>query len=278
MVVGITSSMNMRFEHALGDSEGQESLACCSPWVLQRVWHDCDWTHQRPQLLLDDPLYSVSSHWVPVCAPTPSLFSPELNFPLLLVPRVLHQPFFTLNNNLLQVVTFIALFNCPFPMSHLFPARFLTDAGWFVPFVWMLSCSRWFQREAWVTLMELEWSCILRIDFVEFYKGFAGGNNWDFFFPHSVPGEKHMPSYIPREGNWTEYSLGQYISFCCCCSNYCRSLSAIEQITILQFSKSKIVSWSHWAEINMSGACSVVQMLSPTLPMQGAWVASWSWN
>ena len=30
------------FEQALGDGEGQESLACCSPWGSQRVRHD--WT------------------------------------------------------------------------------------------------------------------------------------------------------------------------------------------------------------------------------------------
>ena len=29
---GITDSVDMRFEQTLGDDEGQESLACCSPW------------------------------------------------------------------------------------------------------------------------------------------------------------------------------------------------------------------------------------------------------
>ena len=29
---GITDSMDMSFEQALEDGEGQESLACCSPW------------------------------------------------------------------------------------------------------------------------------------------------------------------------------------------------------------------------------------------------------
>ena len=28
------------FEQTLGDSEGQGSLACCSPWGSQRVRHD----------------------------------------------------------------------------------------------------------------------------------------------------------------------------------------------------------------------------------------------
>ena len=28
----ITDSMDMSFEQTLGDSEGQGSLACCSPW------------------------------------------------------------------------------------------------------------------------------------------------------------------------------------------------------------------------------------------------------
>ena len=31
------------FEQTLGDSEGQGSLACCSPWG-HRVRYDCDWT------------------------------------------------------------------------------------------------------------------------------------------------------------------------------------------------------------------------------------------
>ena len=29
---GITNSVDMRFEQTPGDDEGQESLACCSPW------------------------------------------------------------------------------------------------------------------------------------------------------------------------------------------------------------------------------------------------------
>ena len=29
---GITDSMDMSLKKTLGDSEGQESLACCSPW------------------------------------------------------------------------------------------------------------------------------------------------------------------------------------------------------------------------------------------------------
>ena len=29
---GITNSMDISFEQALGDGEGQRSLACCSPW------------------------------------------------------------------------------------------------------------------------------------------------------------------------------------------------------------------------------------------------------
>ena len=46
--------------------------------------------------------------------------------------------------------------------------------------------------------MELEWSCILRIDFVEFYKGFASGNNWDIFPFLCAYRKKHTPSYIPK--------------------------------------------------------------------------------
>ena len=33
-----------QFEQTLGDSEGQGSLVCCSPWDCQRVGHDSDWT------------------------------------------------------------------------------------------------------------------------------------------------------------------------------------------------------------------------------------------
>ena len=29
---GITESMDMSFEQALGDGEGQGGLVCCSPW------------------------------------------------------------------------------------------------------------------------------------------------------------------------------------------------------------------------------------------------------
>ena len=28
------------FEHTLGDSEGQESLACCGPWGCKKVRHN----------------------------------------------------------------------------------------------------------------------------------------------------------------------------------------------------------------------------------------------
>ena len=37
---GITDSMDMSLSKALGDSEEQGSLACCSPWVHTRVEHD----------------------------------------------------------------------------------------------------------------------------------------------------------------------------------------------------------------------------------------------
>ena len=38
----ITDSMDNEFEQTLGNSEGQESLVCCSPWGSQRVGHDSD--------------------------------------------------------------------------------------------------------------------------------------------------------------------------------------------------------------------------------------------
>ena len=36
---GIADSMDIEFEQALGDAEGQGSLVCCSPWC-HRVGHD----------------------------------------------------------------------------------------------------------------------------------------------------------------------------------------------------------------------------------------------
>ena len=44
---GITDSMDMSFEQALGVGDGQESLACCSPWGRKELdmidW--LNWTH-----------------------------------------------------------------------------------------------------------------------------------------------------------------------------------------------------------------------------------------
>ena len=37
---GIIDSMNMSLRKALEVSDGQGSLACCSPWKLQRVGHN----------------------------------------------------------------------------------------------------------------------------------------------------------------------------------------------------------------------------------------------
>ena len=34
---GITESVDMSFEQTPGDSEGQESLACCCPWVCKEL-------------------------------------------------------------------------------------------------------------------------------------------------------------------------------------------------------------------------------------------------
>ena len=36
---GIADSMDIEFEQALGDAEGQGSLVCCIPWC-HRVGHD----------------------------------------------------------------------------------------------------------------------------------------------------------------------------------------------------------------------------------------------
>ena len=43
------------FEQAPGDSEGQGSLACCSPWVAKNRTQLSDWTATKPSLL-----YSIS--------------------------------------------------------------------------------------------------------------------------------------------------------------------------------------------------------------------------
>ena len=37
------------YEQTLRDSEGQGSLACCSPWGSQWVRHECDWTTTKPR-------------------------------------------------------------------------------------------------------------------------------------------------------------------------------------------------------------------------------------
>ena len=34
---GITESVDVSFEQTPGDSEGQESLACCCPWVCKEL-------------------------------------------------------------------------------------------------------------------------------------------------------------------------------------------------------------------------------------------------
>ena len=39
---GITDSMDIEFEQAQGDGEGQGSLTCCSPWG----WEESDMTWQ----------------------------------------------------------------------------------------------------------------------------------------------------------------------------------------------------------------------------------------
>ena len=48
MVDSIINSMDMNFEKTLGDSEGQEILACCSSWG-RRVRHDLASEQQQQQ-------------------------------------------------------------------------------------------------------------------------------------------------------------------------------------------------------------------------------------
>jgi len=43
------------FEQALGDSEGQGGLACCSAWGSRRLGHD--WTTERPQHIFEAITY-----------------------------------------------------------------------------------------------------------------------------------------------------------------------------------------------------------------------------
>ena len=45
------------FQQIPGDSERQQSLACCSPWGLKRVRHDLE-TEQQPQ--------SIDVHTIPL--------------------------------------------------------------------------------------------------------------------------------------------------------------------------------------------------------------------
>ena len=42
------------FEQTPGDGEGQGSLACCSPWGLQRVGHDLATAQQQQSLSKSD--------------------------------------------------------------------------------------------------------------------------------------------------------------------------------------------------------------------------------
>ena len=44
------------FEQTPGESEGQGSLVCCSPWGLRRVRHD---SAAEQQYLLFDPLLRI---------------------------------------------------------------------------------------------------------------------------------------------------------------------------------------------------------------------------
>ena len=46
------------FEQTLGDSEGQGSLACCSPWGSQKVRHDLV-TEQQLTLMEDSYMSST---------------------------------------------------------------------------------------------------------------------------------------------------------------------------------------------------------------------------
>ena len=38
-------------EHIQGDSEGQESLVCCSPWGSQRIRHELATEQQQAKVL-----------------------------------------------------------------------------------------------------------------------------------------------------------------------------------------------------------------------------------
>ena len=56
---GITDSMNMKCEQTLGDSEGQGSLACNSPWGCKESdrtewlnWTELNWTERMIQMNL----------------------------------------------------------------------------------------------------------------------------------------------------------------------------------------------------------------------------------
>ena len=66
--------------------------------------------------------------------------------------------------------------------------------------------------------MELEWSCILRIDFVELYKGFADGNNWDSPPPPLCLQEKAYTFLYTKEEIELNTVLNSVLVFCCCCS------------------------------------------------------------
>ena len=58
---GITDSMDMSFEQALGVGDGQGRLGCCSPWGSQRVRHDWATELRIMRIRLDNGLTQTTT-------------------------------------------------------------------------------------------------------------------------------------------------------------------------------------------------------------------------
>ena len=60
---GTIDSMDMSLSKLQGDSEGQGSLVCCSPWGLKQVRYD--WaTEQQQQRTWKQPRYPLTDEWI----------------------------------------------------------------------------------------------------------------------------------------------------------------------------------------------------------------------
>lgn len=139
--------------------------------------------YQRLQLLLDSPPCSITIHWDPGTAPRFCPLRPRLSFSLLLIPGCFISPLLLLLTppTLLQTITLISYLQLPSLNEFSVPCW---ASGW----CWVVcsfcegaKCIGWMQW-AWVIVMELDGPYVLRTNFVQLHREFAGGNNWQGIF------------------------------------------------------------------------------------------------